>query len=200
MGWSKQSGLCLLLSHAYLTKVRYLVATSEGFNTTVIIITMNHLQRYTSLPRQCLARQTSPSLATASAITFLCASLSKDSMRVFQRSSQAYEPDHAKAANSYPCFFHARSDCDSSTNLPGALSEKLMLQKWPRTEVHLSSLLQYSADPGLQALQNSPRPASPTISAAYISPRNAAPLPPATAHARINPTLTCNCSRVLQML
>ena len=121
----------------------------------------------------------------------------------FERPSQAYEPDHAKAANSYPCFSHAGSDCDSFTikaNLPGALSERLMLQKWPRTEVHLSSFLQYSADPGLQALQNSPRPASPTNSAAYISPRNAAPLPPATAHARINPTLTCNCSRVLQMV
>lgn len=117
---------------------------------------MNHLQRYTSLPRQSLARQTSPSLATASAITFLCSPLSKDSMRVlctsspFQRPSQAYEPDHAKAANSYPCFPHAGSDCDSSTiqaNLPGALSERLMLQKWPPTEVHLSSLLQYSAEP-----------------------------------------------------
>lgn len=71
-------------------------------------------------------------------------------MRVFQRSSQAYEPDHAKAANSYPCFSHAGSDCDSSTikaNLPDARSERLMLQKWPRTEVHLSSLLQYPADP-----------------------------------------------------
>ena len=90
------------------------------------------------------------------------------------------------------------SDGDSSTtigNSPGALSGRLMLQKWPRcerTDVHLSSLLQDSAGPWSARPAEFSEAGEPDYFRCIHFPLDAAALPPATAHARINPTLTCH--------